>query len=77
MVLSWHKGNLKYRLPVVGQTLKVCSRHQNEACGVTIEPETKWMPNSDFALKVMPQCKILGQYDLPNYFYSSSKLGKY
>ena len=37
---------------------------------VTIEPETKWMPNSDSASKLMPKCKILVQYDLPNYFCS-------
>ena len=35
---------------------------------VTVEPETKWIPNSDSASKHMPKCKILGQYDLPNYF---------
>ena len=40
---------------------------------VTVEPETKWMPNSDYASKLMPKCKILGQYDLPNYFYSCLK----
>ena len=37
---------------------------------VTVEPETKWMPNSDSASKRMPECKIWGQDDLPNYFYS-------
>ena len=41
---------------------------------VTVKPETKWMPNSDYALKLMPKCKILGQYDLPNYFYSGLKI---
>ena len=30
---------------------------------VTVEPRTKWMPNSDSALKLIPECKILGQYD--------------
>ena len=35
---------------------------------------TKWMPNSDSALKLMPKCKILGQLDLPNYFYSCLKI---
>ena len=40
---------------------------------VTVEPETKWMPNSDSASKLMPKCKILGQYDLQNYFYSCLK----
>ena len=34
---------------------------------VTVEPETKWMPNSD-ASELMPKCKILGQYHLPYYF---------
>ena len=41
---------------------------------VTVEPETKWMPNSDSASKLMRICKILGQYDLPNYFYSFLKI---
>ena len=41
---------------------------------VTVESETKWMPNSDSASKLMPKCKILGQYDLPNYFYSCLKI---
>ena len=41
---------------------------------VTVEPETKWMPNSDSASKLMPKCKILGQYDPPNYFYSCLKI---
>ena len=41
---------------------------------VTVEPETKLMPNSDSASKLMPKCKILGQYDLPNYFYSFLKM---
>ena len=41
---------------------------------VTVEPETKWMPNLDSALKLMPKCKLLGQYDLPNYFYSCLKI---
>ena len=27
---------------------------------VTVEPETKWMPNSDSASILMPKCKILG-----------------
>ena len=31
---------------------------------VTVKPETKWMPNSDSALKLVPKCKILCQYDL-------------
>ena len=37
---------------------------------VTVEPEAKWMPNSDSASKLMPTCKILGQYGLLNYFHS-------
>ena len=41
---------------------------------VTVELGTKWMQNSDSALKLMPKCKILGQYDLPNYFYSCLKI---
>ena len=41
---------------------------------VIVEPETKWMPNSNSASKLMPKCKILGQYDLPNYFYSCLKI---
>ena len=41
---------------------------------VTVEPETKWMPNSDSASKLMPKCKILGKYDLPNYSYSCLKM---
>ena len=41
---------------------------------VTVEPKTQWMPNSDSASKLMPKCKILGQYDLPNYFYSCLKI---
>ena len=41
---------------------------------VTVEPETKLMPNSDSASKPMPKCKILGQYDLLNYFYSCLKI---
>ena len=41
---------------------------------VAVEPETKWMPNSDSASKRMSKCKILGQYDLSNYFYSSLKI---
>ena len=41
---------------------------------VTVEPEIKWMPNSDSASKLMPKCKILGQYDLPNYSYSCLKI---
>ena len=41
---------------------------------VTVEPETKWMPNSDSASKLMPKWKILGQYDLLNYFYSCLKI---
>ena len=41
---------------------------------VTVKPETKWMPNSDSALKLVPKCKILCQYDLPNYFYSCLKI---
>ena len=41
---------------------------------VTVEPETKWMPTSDSASKLVPKCKRLGQYDLPNYFYSCLKL---
>ena len=41
---------------------------------VTVEPETKWMPNSDSASKLILICKILGQYDLPNYFYSCLKI---
>ena len=40
---------------------------------VTLVPETKWMPNSDSASKLMPKCKILGQYYLPNYFYCCLK----
>ena len=35
---------------------------------VTVELETKWMPNSDSASKLMPKCKILGQYDLQTIF---------
>ena len=34
----------------------------------------KWMPNSDSASKLMPKCKVLGQYDLLNYFYSCLKI---
>ena len=41
---------------------------------VTIEPETKWIPISYCSLKLMPKCKSLGQYDLPNYFYSCLKI---
>ena len=41
---------------------------------VTVKPETKWMPNSDSALKLVPKCKILCQYDLLNYFYSCLKI---
>ena len=41
---------------------------------LTSEPETKWMPNLDSALQLMAKCKILGQYDLPNYFYSCLKI---
>ena len=41
---------------------------------VTVESETKWMPNSDSASKRMPKCKILVQYDRPNYFYSCLKI---
>ena len=41
---------------------------------VTVETETKWMPNLDSASKLMPKCKSLGQYDPPNYFYSCLKI---
>ena len=41
---------------------------------VTVEPETKWLPVSDSVPKLMPKCKILGQYDLSNYFYSCLKI---
>ena len=41
---------------------------------ITVEPETKWMPNSNSASKFMPECKILGQFDLSNYFYSYLKI---
>ena len=41
---------------------------------VTAEPETKWMPNSDSTSKRMPKCRIWGQYDLQNYFYSCLKI---
>ena len=41
---------------------------------VTVEPETKWMPNSDSASKLMPEWKILRQYDLQNYFYGCLKI---
>ena len=41
---------------------------------VTVKHETKWMPNSDSALKLVPKCKILCQYDLLNYFYSYLKI---
>ena len=41
---------------------------------VTVKPERKWMPNSDSALKLVPKCKILCQYDLLNYFYSCLKI---
>ena len=41
---------------------------------LTVELGTKWMPNSDSPSKLMPKCKILGQYDLPNYFYSCLKI---
>ena len=41
---------------------------------VTVKPETKWMPNSDSALKLVPKCKTLCQYDLLNYFYSCLKI---
>ena len=27
---------------------------------ITVEPETKWMPNSDSASKRMPKCQIFG-----------------
>ena len=39
----------------------------------TVKPETKWMPNSDSALKLVPKCNILC-YDLLNYFYSCLKI---
>ena len=48
--------------------LEVCSRHQNEACGNS-STWNKWMPNLDSTSKLMPERKILGQYDLPNFFY--------
>ena len=41
---------------------------------VAVEHETKSMPDLDSASKLMPKCKILGQYDLPNYFYSCLKI---
>ena len=41
---------------------------------VTVEPETKWIPNSDSASKLMHKCIILGQYDLRNHFYSCLKI---
>ena len=41
---------------------------------VTVEPEIKLMPKSDSASKLMPKCKILDQYNLPNYFYSCLKI---
>ena len=41
---------------------------------VTVETKTKWTPNSDSTSKLMPTCKILGQYDLPNYFLSCLKI---
>ena len=41
---------------------------------VTVETDTKWMPNSDSASKLMPKRKRWGQYDLPNYFYSCLKI---
>ena len=41
---------------------------------VTVETETKWMPNSDSTSKFMHICKLLSQYNLPNYFYSCLKI---
>ena len=41
---------------------------------VTVELETKWIQNSDSASKLMSKCKILGQYDLADYFYSCLKI---
>ena len=64
----------------------ICSEHHNmfsfsksvpdirTRLVVTVEPETKWMPNSDFAFKLMHKRKSLGQYNLPNYFYSCLKI---
>ena len=51
----------------IAAILEVGSRHQNKTCG-NVKPETKWMPNSDSALKLVSKCKILCQYDLLNYF---------
>ena len=30
---------------------------------VTVEPETKWIPNSDSVSNLVPECKILGKCD--------------
>ena len=57
--------------------LSVFSRsvlHIRTRLGVTVKPETQWMPNSDSALELVTKCKILCQYDLLNYFYSCLKI---
>ena len=74
--LGWHspqhceaEGNLMTEYVFSKSVLDIRTR-----LVTTVEPETKWMPNSDSASKLMHHWKILGQYNLPNYCCSCLRI---